>query len=110
MRWVNANRLLLNPGKSQAIRISGKPWARNIPPLIFNGVELEFSESVLDLGMRIDCEMNWKQHARQVASKIFAGLRYLWPHAYYAFKACVRFVSGLGRYDSTAGHTKALLG
>ncbi|KAJ6641627.1 hypothetical protein Bhyg_06567 [Pseudolycoriella hygida] len=49
--WAEANGLLLNADKSQAIKISGANWDISIPPLELNGVSIDYEETVKDLAI-----------------------------------------------------------
>lgn len=146
--WAKENRLRLNAGKTKAIVISTGTWAKDIPRVVFGGEEIVYEDHVLNLGLTVDSRLAWTQHAQSVSSKIFAGLRNMWPSARFIpqetkkllvksllmphfayccpvigdlsasakkilekpFKACVRFVYGIGRYDSVSNFVNGLLG
>lgn len=52
-----SNGLLLNVGKTQAIRISGCDWASDIPQIDFDGTSIEYGATVRYLGVLIDGEL-----------------------------------------------------
>lgn len=109
---------------------------------------IPISDSVIDLGLTITKDLSWDSNANVISSKVFAGLRSLWPHQrnlpvktrinlvkalliphfcycsivfakmsgaadrtlLRAFNACVRFVAGLKKYESTSEHQNEILG
>lgn len=146
--WARENRLKLNAVKTKAVVFSSKSWAKDIPEVVFEGVTVEYVDSVKNLGLIIENQLGWDSHARSASAKVFAGLRNMWPvassmpletrellvrslllpHLTYccpvfgqlsassrkifekAFNACVRFVYGVGRYQSVSIHADRLLG
>jgi len=146
--WAKENRLGLNATKTKAIIFSSSGWVKDIPDVVFEGVQLKFVDSVKNLGLTLEGGLDWEPHARLVSSKIFAGLRNMWPSARHipvstratlvralllphftyccpvlgklsararnvfekAFNACIRFVYGIGRYESITDYSDRLLG
>ena len=83
LQWSASNGFLINAVKTKAIVIGGERWSGEIPKFEIDGVSIDFVHDVKNLGLLIDKSLSWEQQARAVSSKIFAGLRYLWPHASY---------------------------
>lgn len=77
-KWAIINKLELNVKKSQGIVIS--EGLVDFSPLIrLNGAAIPFYNKVKNLGLTINNKFKWLDHAEFVHSKVFAGLRSLWP-------------------------------
>lgn len=79
--WAKLNKLTLNASKTQAIALSNNQNT-DVSGLqvVLDGTSVPFQQSVKDLGFTITEKLSWNTEAENVASKIFGGLRSLWPH------------------------------
>lgn len=73
--WSRENSLNLNPGKTKLMFLGSHHFITNIgmstiPPLIINGVLVESTDEISDLGCRITQNLNWGPHVRQVSSRV----------------------------------------
>lgn len=76
--WAKSNKLELNAKKSQGIVISTKDV--DYSPLIrLDGTSIPFYSKVKNLGLIINNKFQWMDQAEAIHSKVFAGLRSLWP-------------------------------
>ena len=78
--WMNANRLKMNPDKTQVIWLGSKQQlaAVNITPLhLHDGTVITPSTSVKSLGVTFDSELTMAEHVNNVARSCFVHLRQL---------------------------------
>lgn len=95
-RWAQENSLVLNAGKSQAIIFIENGANVNAPPVLLNGVEIPYSSFVLNLGLSMDNRMLFKEHVKDLCSKVFFRLRSLWPNGnFFPLKARLALVKSL---------------
>lgn len=80
--WSTAYGLKVNPTKTQVIVI-GSPRLRckitwtQIPPVVFNGTTIPYSDTVKDLGIVLDRDFSWGPQLGQVCRKTFASAKSL---------------------------------
>ena len=69
--WLNSNRLSLNLAKTVAINFSTRtePYNVNVP-LILNGINVKFSNSVKYLGITLDNKLTFGDHVIDINKKI----------------------------------------
>src|SRR6218665_3056912 len=70
--WMAANRLLLNPSKTQAIRQLAKIDGQRLSSLFRH---ITFSTCVHDLGAMLDSELTFSHHINLIARKCYYQLR-----------------------------------
>ena len=71
MHWLNANKIVLNISKTELVLF--KPLRKKLDSdlkLVLNGKKLYPSSSVKYLGIRIDSNLNWKDHSNLIAIKL----------------------------------------
>lgn len=78
--WAVENNLLLNPAKSQAIMFNKSRSNLSAPIVSINSHQIPFSRTVVNLGLTLNNELTWIDHASSIASKVFTRLRSLWKH------------------------------
>lgn len=78
--WATRNRLVLNRLKLQAILISNRQNVTHIPDILLSGRRVDFTKSVKNLGLTFDDKLSWKLQCNQIVSKVYAGLRSLYPN------------------------------
>jgi len=80
-QWSITNKLDLNANKSKGIVIC--TGTVDYSPLIrLNGVSVPFYGKVKNLGLVINNNFKWIDHAESIHSRVFAGLRSLWPFSH----------------------------
>jgi hypothetical protein len=75
--WSTKNGLLLNPKKSQAMVIVNQNLPTHLPSLYLDSEPVEWSNAVKDLGIMIDCRLDFSRHVTEVCSKVYAALHRL---------------------------------
>ncbi|XP_039282949.1 uncharacterized protein LOC120351066 [Nilaparvata lugens] len=71
--WAYNHALRLNEGKTQSIIVTHNRFrAQNVPRLRLNGIELEYSESVKNLGLVISKTLSWLNQVEIVCKMVFA--------------------------------------
>ena len=79
-RYFNYNGLLLNEGKTQCIFFGASHYIRSIPEnfrISFNDNELIPQKHVKNLGLHMDCCMNFNIHMDELHKKLFGTLLFL---------------------------------
>jgi hypothetical protein len=76
-QWATANSLLLNASKTQTIIFSRSNRAVTPNPLRLGDDTLVYSESVRNLGLFADRQLNWNVHVGRVVSKVYGALSLL---------------------------------
>jgi len=77
-KWAITNKLELNAKKSQGIVVCN--GSVDYSPLVkLNGVSIPFYAKVKNLGLIINNNFKWLDHAESIHNRVFAGLRSLWP-------------------------------
>ena len=69
-RWICANKLSLNLGKSVYLLFAGRKPVLNTPQIILFGEPIERKSETKFLGLIIDDKLNWKSHANYVLGKV----------------------------------------
>lgn len=82
IEWTESNGLNLNVDKTQAMLIRWKKTNFETISLSLNNTTINFSNSIVNLGVTMNSTFNWIDHCNKVASKVYASLRSLWPHQY----------------------------
>src|SRR6218665_1088624 len=77
--WMAANRLLLNPSKTQAIWLGGHRRLAKIDGQRLSSLfpQIAFSTCVRDLGAMLDSELTFSHHINLIARKCYYQLRQL---------------------------------
>ena len=71
INWLNANKISLNVDKTELVLF--KPLRKKLDENVtikLKGKKLDLSSSVKYLGIRIDSNLNWKEHVNTVAIKL----------------------------------------
>ena len=82
-RWAQENSLVLNAKKPQAIIFVENGTNVVAPPVLLDGVEIPYSSVVLNLGLNIDKRLLFKEHVKELCSKVFFRLRSLWLNCHF---------------------------
>ncbi|KAM3963068.1 uncharacterized protein ACR2FA_002828 [Aphomia sociella] len=74
--WCKAFGLIVNPMKTQAIVIGSSRYISRInwntlPRIVFNGVSIDYSEHVKNLGIYFDRTLSWSAQITDLSRKIF---------------------------------------
>lgn len=82
LSWSKRYGILVNPSKCQAIIIGSRQQLikidhSNLPPLRFNDCTIPFTETVKNLGILMDANLNWTPHVTEVSRKFFGSLHSL---------------------------------
>lgn len=75
--WVKSKNLRLNTGKTKAIIFGSNAFIKrlsNVPPIVLEGNELGYSNSVRNLGVRFDSLLSWRDHVLDVSRKAYSAL------------------------------------
>jgi hypothetical protein len=80
--WSEQHGLKLNPTKTQALLISAPETRRhintqNLTPLSLLGTQIQFSDSVKNLGVHFDTTFNWDKHISHICQKVYGSLNNL---------------------------------
>lgn len=80
--WSNKFGIKVNPTKCQAIILGSQFLVRRIdfsvlPPVVFDGSVISLTTSVKDLGIYIDCSLNWANHITELSQRVTFTLRSL---------------------------------
>lgn len=78
--WANDNGLLLNAKKTKAIVFSNATLRSTVPNIVINGTTVNYSDSVVNLGLTMDVNFSYSAHVKEISSKVFSRLRSLWPN------------------------------
>ena len=81
-RWSDSFGLTVNPSKTQVIIVGSPKFISRIdwdqlPPVVFNGVQIPFSDCVKNLGVLIDSTLSWKPQIAEVSRRMFGAVRSL---------------------------------
>lgn len=78
-KWSEDNGLRLNPSKTKAIYISRKQInSSNWPVLCLDGVTIQPSNKVKNLGLIFNNKFSWTDHVNAICGKVYGGLRRLY--------------------------------
>lgn len=78
--WTRRNGLVLNTGKSHALAI-GSIDQFAVTQVAIGGIVIPYEAKVTSLGLVLNSKLDWRDHISSVSSKVFGGLRSLWPRA-----------------------------
>lgn len=93
LKWCKLNGLLLNSKKTQAIIFRNKRMAiNNAPKIKVDNDTIEYSDTVKNLGLLMDCKMCWNDQVNAVCNKVYKAL-----HSLVVVRSC------------TPQHTRLLL-
>jgi hypothetical protein len=84
-RWSSNHDLILNPNKTQTIIIGNENITNNlinIPKIVINNSEIDYSKYVKNLGILLDENLNWNKQISSVCQKVHFKL-----HQLYNFRA-----------------------
>lgn len=75
--WSASYGIRVNPDKCQAILIGSsrqmcKISVSNVAPLFYNNIIIPFSETVKDLGILLDSNLNWSPYINDISRKFYA--------------------------------------
>ena len=77
--WVAANKLAINPNKSQCLVICRYPVNESLlSPIMLNGQVIQYTSSAKNLGITLNSNLTWGNHIRSVIGKVYGMLRTLW--------------------------------
>lgn len=74
-RWARQNSLFPNPKKTQAIVFCKEGSVTPTSEITFCGEHIPLTDYVVNLGLRMDRNMKWKQQVNDVTAKVFGTLR-----------------------------------
>lgn len=78
LNWCERNGLVLNSSKTQAIIFRNKRTTITCPFKIKIGNDaIEFSDTVKNLGLIMDCRLNWNDQVNAVCNKVYKALHSL---------------------------------
>lgn len=77
LEWATQNKLLLNVGKTKAIIVGSYYYIdrlsrSEIEGVTVNGTLIKFESSVRNLGVVLDCRLNWKEHVSTICRKSYS--------------------------------------
>ncbi|KAF7253476.1 RNA-directed DNA polymerase from mobile element jockey [Varanus komodoensis] len=75
MGWMRANKLKLNPDKTEVLLVGGSDFEMRDLGLVLNGVALPLRDSVRSLGVLLDPELSLEAQVTAVARSAFLQLR-----------------------------------
>jgi Reverse transcriptase (RNA-dependent DNA polymerase) len=82
--WAKFNLLKLNPDKTLSILIGTSRMLQNLPQNVekvtLNGIGIDYSSKVRNLGLIVDQNLNWNAHTSHVCSSTYLKLRNLHRH------------------------------
>lgn len=73
-RWSNTNNLRLNTNKSQAIILSKFKKIDSVPDVMLNGIPINYSTSVKNLGIFVQSNLNWADQVSNMCRRIYGTL------------------------------------
>ncbi|KXJ62324.1 hypothetical protein RP20_CCG022458 [Aedes albopictus] len=75
--WARQNSLFPNPKKTQAIIFCKEGAVVPTTSIVFCGERINPAGNVVNLGIRMDCNLKWNGHINDVTAKVFGTLRTL---------------------------------
>ncbi|XP_062703870.1 uncharacterized protein LOC134286287 [Aedes albopictus] len=75
--WARQNSLFPNPKKTQAIIFCKEGAVVPTTSIVFCGERINLAGNVVNLGIRMDCNLKWNGHINDVTAKVFGTLRTL---------------------------------
>jgi hypothetical protein len=73
-RWCKTKGLVVNPQKTNIMIFTKKYKPETIEPLLFEGQEIAFTNTVKYLGVLLDPKLNWKQHLIHKRKKFYSSV------------------------------------
>lgn len=74
--WAKSFGLIVNPAKSQAMIVgSGRlrcklEWSQ-IPPLVYEGTKISYTDKVKNLGLIMDSTLSWTSHINDISRRMY---------------------------------------
>ncbi|KAF7239029.1 hypothetical protein EYD10_14250 [Varanus komodoensis] len=102
MGWMRANKLKLNPDKTEVLLVGGSGFREGELNLVLNGVALPLRDKVRSLGVLLDPELSLEAQVTEVARSAFLQLRLihqLRPYLEYDCLATVTHALVTSRLD-----------
>ncbi|KAF7245399.1 RNA-directed DNA polymerase from mobile element jockey [Varanus komodoensis] len=97
MGWMRANKLKLNPDKTEVLLVGGSnSWVGDLD-LVLNGVALPLKDRVCSLGVLLDLELTLEAQVSAVARSAFLQLRLI--HQLHSYLATVTHALVTSRLD-----------
>jgi len=89
--WAKKHGLKLNVAKTQTIiighyRLMSTIDLNSVPPIILDGTPLRYCEKIKNLGLMMNCTLNWSDHVVGTCNKVFSGI-----HSLKRFDNCFPF-------------------
>lgn len=82
--WASNNGLCLNPKKTKCIVFFKKKLdLSNMPHIKLNGTNIDFVETVKNLGLTFNTLLNWNNHVNSAVGRVYGMLRILWITQHY---------------------------
>lgn len=75
-KWGVDNLVTFNSKKTEQMFISRKR-DKSLPPVAMEGSQLEFSDSIVQLGIRLTSDLSWKAHINDIAKRASQKLGFL---------------------------------
>lgn len=80
--WTKSFGLLVNPSKSQCMIVSSRYMSNNfnyddIPPVIFNGVAINYTKTARNLGLILDSNFSWTPHVNEISKRTYSAFHSL---------------------------------
>lgn len=72
VQWFNANKLIVNSSKTQAVRFSLRNSAEqdNFPSMAMQGSDIHYVDQCKFLGVWVDEKLNWSYHINQLKKRL----------------------------------------
>ncbi|KAF7236475.1 putative RNA-directed DNA polymerase from transposon BS [Varanus komodoensis] len=93
MGWMRANKLRLNPDKTEVLLVSGSGFGMGDLDLVLNGVALPLKDRVRSLGVLLDPKLSLEAQVTAVARSAFLQLRLIHQLRPYLENDCLATVT-----------------
>ncbi|KAF7248125.1 hypothetical protein EYD10_05844 [Varanus komodoensis] len=93
MGWMRANKLKLNPDKTEVLLVGGSGFGVGDLDLVLNGVALPLKDRVCSLGVLLDPELSLEAQVTAVARSTFLQLRLIYQLRPYLENDCLATVT-----------------
>ncbi|KAF7235564.1 Cytosolic carboxypeptidase 4, partial [Varanus komodoensis] len=93
MGWMRANKLKLNPDKTEVLLVGGSGFGEGELNLVLNGVALPLRDKVRSLGVLLDPELSLEAQVTAVARSAFLQLRLIHQLRPYLENDCLATVT-----------------
>jgi hypothetical protein len=98
VNWTEKHGLTLNPKKTQAMIIKNRTHINtaNVNKIVINGVPVEYSTKIKNLGIIIDENLSWSSHVSSICQRSYLALFHLYKfRSLTPFKTRIRLVNSL---------------